>query len=158
MVGMKSSLVLAILLVISVSHVSSALPTQIIQPRQDGTLEIMVAYTHDTHSHLYPDWINSGCTGGMSLLASKVNELRASNNVLLLDCGDTLSGGAVNDHNNGKPMIEVMNAKGYNAMAIDNHEFDLGVNGLRSLPGEIGELTRLRVPRLDNNQPAELRG
>ena len=127
---MKISFVLVILLVVSGSSVYPSSPAILLEPSQDGTLELMVVYTHDIHSHLYPDWIDSGCDGGMSLLATKVNDLRASNNVLLLDCGDTLSGGAVNDHNKGKPLIEVMNAIGYNAMAIDNHEFDQGVDVL----------------------------
>jgi hypothetical protein len=51
----------------------------------------------------------------------------------LLDCGDILSGGATNDHNDGIPMVEVMNSIGYDAMALDNHEFDQGLTILSGM-------------------------
>jgi hypothetical protein len=51
----------------------------------------------------------------------------------LLDCGDILSGGATNDHNDGIPMVEVMNSIGYDAMALDNHEFDQGLTTLSGM-------------------------
>lgn len=100
---------------------------------QNETIELTIAYTHDIHSHLYSEWTDNGCKGGMPLLATKIQQLRQERPVLLLDCGDTLSGGAINDHNGGIPMIEVMNAIGYDAMAIDNHEFDQGLGTLNEM-------------------------
>ena len=101
--------------------------------RQDETIEITVAYTHDIHGHLYPKWSSGSCSGGMGRLSTKVQQLRAARPVLLLDCGDILSGGATNDHNDGIPMIEVMNSIGYDAMALDNHEFDQGLTTLSGM-------------------------
>jgi 2',3'-cyclic-nucleotide 2'-phosphodiesterase (5'-nucleotidase family) len=69
----------------------------------------------------------------MPLLSAKVQALRAIRPTLLFDCGDIMSGGAVNDFNNGLPMVEVMNAIGYDAMAIDNHEFDPGTGALKNM-------------------------
>jgi 2',3'-cyclic-nucleotide 2'-phosphodiesterase (5'-nucleotidase family) len=69
----------------------------------------------------------------MPLLSTKVQELRALRPTLLFDCGDIISGGAVNDHNDGLPMIEVMNAIGYDALALDNHEFDPGTPALKGM-------------------------
>jgi 2',3'-cyclic-nucleotide 2'-phosphodiesterase (5'-nucleotidase family) len=100
---------------------------------QDGSLEITIAYTSDIHSHLYPEWTDEGCKGGMPLLATKIAQLRSERPVLLLDCGDILSGGGVNDLNKGQPMIEIMNAIGYDAMALDNHEFDQGLGALNDM-------------------------
>ncbi|MHA2356280.1 MAG: bifunctional metallophosphatase/5'-nucleotidase [Candidatus Thorarchaeota archaeon] len=100
---------------------------------QAGQIQITIAYTHDIHGHMLPDWTPAGCSGGMPLLSTKVDELRALRSVLLLDCGDILSGGAINDLNDGLPMIEVMNAIGYDAMSLDNHEFDLGIPVLQSM-------------------------
>ena len=99
----------------------------------DPTIDITIAYTHDMHSHLYSKWTGTKCSGGMPLIATKVQELRSLRPTLLFDCGDIISGGAVNDHNDGLPMIEVMNAIGYDAMALDNHEFDPGVNTLKGM-------------------------
>lgn len=100
---------------------------------QGTTIDITIAYTHDMHGHLYSEWTGAECSGGMPLLAAKVQELRALRPILLFDCGDMTSGGAVNDYNNGLPMIEVMNAIGYDAMAIDNHEFDPGTRALKDM-------------------------
>ncbi len=100
---------------------------------QTATIDITIAYTHDLHSHLYSEWTGSECSGGMPLLSTKIQELRALQPVLLLDCGDTVSGAPVNDFNEGIPMIEVMNAIGYDAMALDNHEFDPGIGALKEM-------------------------
>ena len=100
---------------------------------QDETIDITVAYTHDIHGHLYPKWSSGSCSGGMARLSTKVQQLRAVRPVLLLDCGDILSGGATNDHNDGLPMIEVMNSIGYDAVALDNHEFDQGLTTLSGM-------------------------
>ncbi len=100
---------------------------------QDPTIDITIAYTHDMHGHLYSEWTGTECRGGMPLLSTKVQELRALRPTLLFDCGDIMSGGAVNDINNGLPMIEVMNEIGYDAMAIDNHEFDPGTGALKNM-------------------------
>ncbi len=96
-------------------------------------MDITVAYTHDIHGHLYPKWSSGSCSGGVARLSTKVQQLRAVRPVLLLDCGDILSGGATNDHNDGIPMIEVMNSIGYDAMALDNHEFDQGLTTLSGM-------------------------
>ena len=108
------------------------IPTQSIVS-QDETIDITVAYTHDIHGHLYPKWSGGSCSGGMAWLSTKVQQLRAVRPVLLLDCGDILSGGATNDHNDGLPMVEVMNSIGYDAMALDNHEFDQGLSILSGM-------------------------
>ncbi|MFX1563674.1 MAG: bifunctional metallophosphatase/5'-nucleotidase [Promethearchaeota archaeon] len=109
-------------------------PTSADPPPQPGpTVELTIMYTHDTHSHLYPQWTGSGCSIGMSLLATLVNQIRAEKPLLMLDCGDTLSGGATNDLNHGLPMMEVMNTIGYDAMALDNHEFDQSLSTLKGM-------------------------
>ncbi len=108
-------------------------PLVLIVDSQDPTVDITIAYTHDLHSHLYSEWTGTQCSGGMPLLSTKIQELRALRPTLLFDCGDTLSGSPVNDLNGGIPMIEVMNEIGYDAMALDNHEFDQGVGNLQNM-------------------------
>ncbi|MHA1909165.1 MAG: hypothetical protein ACW98Y_17855, partial [Candidatus Thorarchaeota archaeon] len=72
---------------------------------QNPSIDITIAYTHDLHSHLYSEWTGTEISGGMPLLSTKIQELRALRPVLLLDCGDIISGAPVNDHNEGIPMI-----------------------------------------------------
>jgi 2',3'-cyclic-nucleotide 2'-phosphodiesterase (5'-nucleotidase family) len=118
------------LLVLCITVAPMVITTDSLQPT---TIDITIAYTHDMHGHLYSEWTGSECSGGMPLLASKVQELRALRPALLFDCGDMMTGGAVNDYNNGLPMIEVMNAIGYDAIALDNHEFDPGTRALKNM-------------------------
>ncbi len=114
---------------------SSALSPLIIniEAIPNPTIDITIAYTHDMHGHLYSEWTGTECSGGMPLLSTKVQDLRALRPTLLFDCGDVMSGGYVNDINNGLPMIEVMNSIGYDAMALDNHEFDPGTTALKAM-------------------------
>ncbi|MFW9843948.1 MAG: hypothetical protein ACFFEV_05180, partial [Candidatus Thorarchaeota archaeon] len=100
------------LLFLSATCVSLAVP---VESLQGSTIDITIAYTHDIHSHLYSEWTGSECDSGMTLLSTKIQELRTLRPTLLFDCGDTLSGSPVNDINGGIPMIEVMNEIGYDA-------------------------------------------
>ncbi|MBN1246181.1 MAG: bifunctional metallophosphatase/5'-nucleotidase, partial [Anaerolineae bacterium] len=49
---------------------------------------------------------------------------------LILSGGDTFTGPALSTWFDGASMIEVMNAMGYDAAAVGNHEFDFGIDGL----------------------------
>ncbi|MFW9837888.1 MAG: bifunctional metallophosphatase/5'-nucleotidase [Candidatus Thorarchaeota archaeon] len=122
-------------LVLTLLVFSTSLSPMIIvgESLQDTTIDITIAYTHDLHSHLYSSWTGTECSGGMTLLSTKIQELRALRPTLLFDCGDIISGGGVNDINNGLPMVEVMNTIGYDAMALDNHEFDPGTPALKAM-------------------------
>ncbi|MBP2098968.1 LPXTG-motif cell wall-anchored protein [Enterococcus rivorum] len=45
---------------------------------------------------------------------------------LLIDAGDALQGLPISNFSKGMDMVEIMNAVGYDAMAVGNHEFDFG--------------------------------
>ncbi|MGC9349783.1 MAG: bifunctional metallophosphatase/5'-nucleotidase, partial [Anaerolineae bacterium] len=51
---------------------------------------------------------------------------------LILSGGDTWTGPAISSWFDGESMVEVMNLMGYDAVALGNHEFDFGLEGLRS--------------------------
>ncbi|RMF40897.1 MAG: 2',3'-cyclic-nucleotide 2'-phosphodiesterase, partial [Alphaproteobacteria bacterium] len=75
--------------------------------------------------------------GGLVRLADLIAEARGeAASSLLLDNGDLLQGGALGDHlaatggfgpDNPHPMIAAMNALGYDAAALGNHDLDYGV-------------------------------
>nr|WP_225937852.1 5'-nucleotidase C-terminal domain-containing protein [Myxococcus sp. RHSTA-1-4] len=73
--------------------------------------------------------------GGLATLAGYVAALRADNpgGVLLLDGGDLFQGTLASNLTEGELVIDAMNALGYAASALGNHEFDYGPAGPRSV-------------------------
>jgi 2',3'-cyclic-nucleotide 2'-phosphodiesterase/3'-nucleotidase len=71
-------------------------------------------------------------TGGSAALAAAIIRERAVNpeGTVLLDGGDLFQGTMVSNLQFGRPVVEQMNALGYTAAAVGNHEFDWGVDTL----------------------------
>ena len=91
--------------------------------------QITIMHTNDTHSH-HEAQGRSG-DGGAARQAAVVNDIRAeAENSLLLDAGDRFTGTLFHKYYAGEDNIEVMNALGYDAMALGNHEFDNGLEVL----------------------------
>lgn len=93
----------------------------------DGFATVTVLVTADIHGHLepYKPGTSKYFIGGMSRMAKFVEDFKATNaNVVLLDIGDAPYNSNVANMFQGKPVIEVMNIMGYDAMAIGNHDFD----------------------------------
>ena len=77
---------------------------------------------------------------GWATAATLIRNLKAGNpNTLLLDCGNILSGDAVNYVRNRlrpelpEPSVAIMNALGYHAMAVGAREYGFGFKLLRSV-------------------------
>ena len=93
----------------------------------DGFGTVTVLVTSDIHGHLepYKPGTSKYAIGGMSRMAEFVRDLKAGNpNVILVDVGDAPYNTNVANLFEGKPVMEVMNYMGYDAMAIGNHDFD----------------------------------
>ncbi len=94
---------------------------------------ITILYTNDTHSRIDPFPQNArefAGLGGIAKRSSLVNKIRfEEEHVLLLDAGDVFQGTPWFDVYGGKVDFEMMSEMGYDAMAIGNHEFDLGPEG-----------------------------
>ena len=91
---------------------------------QDETFSLTILHTNDTHS-----WHEPGTNGdgGVARLATVVNQVRDQvDNVLLLDGGDRFTGTLFHVQYRGQDQVQVMNAVGYDAMTLGNHEFDDG--------------------------------
>jgi len=106
----------------------------------DYTLHIL--HINDLHSRIEP--INASdstcsaesnaageCFGGVARLHTKINELRDAiraegGNVIVLDAGDQFQGSLMYTTYKGTVEAEFMNAIGFDAMAVGNHEFDDG--------------------------------
>jgi 5'-nucleotidase / UDP-sugar diphosphatase len=75
--------------------------------------------------------------GGVARVATKIKELRdsltaAGENVIVLDAGDQFQGSLMYTTYKGAVEAEFMEAIGFDAMALGNHEFDDGPEGLGS--------------------------
>jgi len=108
----------------------------------DFTLTIL--HTNDFHDRFEPingsnstcgeeDAAANECFGGIARLVTAAAEARerAGENVVLLDAGDQFQGSLFYQQYKGDVAAEFMNQLGYDAMAIGNHEFDDGPQGLR---------------------------
>lgn len=80
---------------------------------------ITILYTNDVHTYINGEL-------PYSLVASYRNTL---DNVLLVDAGDHIQGTAYGSMDNGKTILSLMNAAGYNLATLGNHEFDYGMEG-----------------------------
>lgn len=88
--------------------------------------EIVIFHTNDTHGYLQGD-------GASVVGIDYVAGLKASvPHALLVDAGDATQGAPLVSLTQGSAAIDLMNEAGYDAMCLGNHEFDFGVDALRS--------------------------
>ncbi|MBI1795806.1 MAG: 5'-nucleotidase C-terminal domain-containing protein, partial [Candidatus Eisenbacteria bacterium] len=89
---------------------------------------IRVLETTDFHGAIQPgrERGTGRPIGGSVALASWIEHLRAENpeGTVLVDGGDLFQGTMISNLAFGRPVVEQMNALGYAAAAIGNHEFD----------------------------------
>ena len=134
------------------------------------TARLRVLATSDVHMHLLPyDYFADVPTPGKGLhaLSSVMSDLRREaaaesppRRVLLVDNGDTLQGSVLGDrlanalpHEGIHPLAKVMNALGYDAMGLGNHDLDYGLDYLgwfaRSLDAPLVSSNTILDPPLD---------
>ncbi|MBU2983042.1 bifunctional metallophosphatase/5'-nucleotidase [Lentibacter algarum] len=111
----------------------------------DYTLHIV--HINDLHSRIEPvnkydstcnaeDNAEGKCFGGFARVATKIAELRkelAGENLLVMDAGDQYQGSLMYTTYKGDVEIEMMEKVGFDVMAVGNHEFDDGPEGLAKL-------------------------
>ncbi len=92
----------------------------------DKTYKFTVLHTNDLHGHF---WTNDKGEYGLAAQKTLIDRIKKDveakgGSVLLLNAGDINTGIPESDLQNAKPDIEGMNAIGYEAMTLGNHEFD----------------------------------
>ncbi|MEU1403614.1 5'-nucleotidase C-terminal domain-containing protein [Streptomyces sp. NPDC005728] len=120
---------------------------------------LTVMGTTDLHGHVF-NWDyfkdteysdKAGNAQGLARISTLVNQIRAEKghcNTLLLDAGDTIQGTPLTyyyakvDPITAKggpvhPMAQAMNAIGYDAAALGNHEFNYGIETLRKFEDQL---------------------
>ncbi|KAK3522692.1 hypothetical protein QTP86_029695 [Hemibagrus guttatus] len=100
--------------------------------------ELTILHTNDVHARVEETNKDSGkctkgdCYAGVARRFTKIQEIRRrEKNVLLLDAGDQFQGTVWFNYYKGDEAAYFMNKLGYDAMALGNHEFDNGVDGLK---------------------------
>ncbi|MBB5516008.1 5'-nucleotidase [Rubricella aquisinus] len=128
---------------------------------------LVIAHTNDVHSRIEPinrfdstcnaeDDAEGKCFGGAARIKTMVDQLRAEHdNILVLDAGDPFQGSLFYTTYKGAAAAEFMEAIGYDAMAVGNHEFDDGPAALGrfidavSFPVLSGNLSVSQDPELN---------
>lgn len=111
--------------------------------------ELTIIHTNDTHSHIDP--VRSGeekGLGGVIERAAYVDSVRRADgrrHTLLLDAGDFSQGTSYFSILHGNLEVDLINAMGYDAVALGNHEFDNGFDELAR------RLRNLRCPAVCAN-------
>jgi len=108
---------------------------------QVDTLTIL--HINDTHSHLLPygpkDAEGNWTWGGMARVATLVGMTRITEpNVMLFHSGDLFVGDFMFQEYVGVAELEIMNALGYDALELGNHEFDLYPSTLKYVLDQAG--------------------
>lgn len=126
---MKRRFVIFILLILSVNLAAQ---------------ELTILHVNDTHSHIDPERSgeNEGL-GGVIEQAAYIDSVRVADgkeNVMLLHAGDFSQGTSYFTELGGDIEIDVLNAMGFDAVCLGNHEFDNGIEEL------VRRLRNLDVP------------
>ena len=123
----------------------------------ETTLHIL--HINDLHSRIQPinrfdstcnaeDDAAGECFGGVARVATAINQMRAElegENVIVLDAGDQFQGSLMYTTYKGEVEAEMMEAIGFDAMAVGNHEFDDGPEALAAF------LDRVSFPVVSGN-------
>ncbi|MGH9901033.1 MAG: bifunctional metallophosphatase/5'-nucleotidase, partial [Pyrinomonadaceae bacterium] len=106
---------------------------------------ITILSTTDLHGNIYPVdyYTNKPDARGLARVATLVRGVRRENpNVVLVDSGDTIQGTPLAYYHNKKnnappdPMMLAMNAVGFDALAVGNHEYNFGLKVFEKARGE----------------------
>ncbi len=128
---------------------SAALALTAGMAQAEYTLHIL--HINDLHSRIEPinrfdstcsaeDDAAGECFGGVARIKTFIDGKRAElegENVVVLDAGDQFQGSLMYTTYKGDVEAEMMNAIGFDAMAVGNHEFDDGPEQLAEFAGEV---------------------
>ena len=109
--------------------------TSLVMAEEAPKGKLVILHTNDVHGRAVADPVG-GYLGYAAISQYKKDLEAAGDSVLLLDAGDASQGTPLVNLEQGKNAITFLNAVGYHAMTMGNHEFDWGVDNLKRLAGE----------------------
>ncbi|WP_136439460.1 bifunctional 2',3'-cyclic-nucleotide 2'-phosphodiesterase/3'-nucleotidase [Pacificoceanicola onchidii] len=136
---------------------------------QGAQAHLRIMETTDLHVHVFPyDYYGDRPvdTVGLARTAAHINEIRAeATNTLLVDNGDFLQGNPMGDYiayergmkeGDMHPVIAAMNAVGFDAATVGNHEFNYGIEFLmKSAAGAEFPIVLANVAKTKGANPRE---
>jgi len=107
---------------------------------EGSSIPITILHTNDEHGWLetYVAYGSDTTEGGVANLMGRFREIEGydpndpDSTFLLLSAGDNWTGPSISTWFEGEPVVEVMNAMGYDVSVIGNHEFDFGRDTLNT--------------------------
>jgi len=117
--------------------------------------QLTILHTNDTHSHLYPFGPKDEY-GGIARMSHLIKERKKDQiwkgrQVITLNSGDVFVGTFAFNKYLGYPELKIMEGL-YDAMAVGNHEFDLGVDNLAGVfSGAFSDDAPIQLPALCAN-------
>jgi 5'-nucleotidase/UDP-sugar diphosphatase len=130
-VKVKRLVMTALVLIISLS---ACTPTTATRTPSNYPIPVTILYANDEHGWLLPaetskTMLSSGAAEMMGLWEK--NEGYPNASTIVLSGGDMWTGPAISTWFKGESTAEAMNAMGYRAAALGNHDFDFGLDVLK---------------------------
>ena len=97
-------------------------------PQADNS-QVTIIHTNDVHGRMQ----EADGVIGDAKLAAVVNQARSQGKTLVFDSGDVFQGLPISNSSRGEDMADILNAIGFDAMTLGNHEFDFGLDQLMTL-------------------------
>ncbi|MGN0846395.1 MAG: bifunctional metallophosphatase/5'-nucleotidase [Kiritimatiellia bacterium] len=114
-----------ILLPILVVVAAQSPHTEGVRPVAGRPGRVTILHTNDTHAH-----VDDGNIAFSEIAAEKARIQATGESVILIDAGDYVQGTALGGYDEGRTVIDIMNAVGYDVATLGNHEFDYGIPAL----------------------------
>ncbi len=134
--------------------IGSVAPNALAHKATPKPVSLTILHTNDVHSRLDPFPMDGGRNagkGGIARRATLIGRIRAEpvegrpRNVLLFDAGDIFQGTPYFNLYKGEPEILATNHVGYDAGTLGNHDFDGGIDNMRT------QFSKARFPFLIAN-------
>ncbi len=124
---------------------------EIVKATGHNVFDLFIVHTNDVHGRLEATDSNIG----YSRLATMMQVARSiTDNILLLDAGDAISGSNLVNLYKGETAAVLLDMLGYDAIALGNHEFDYGLDRIleaSKIAKEYSNVKVLSANTLDKN-------
>ena len=140
---MKRSFLRSMLLLLALLLLATAVPSACCAGEET---RVVILATSDIHGNILGySYENEAETSndGMARLYTYIKKVREENPVVfLVDAGDVIQGNIMTDEiasrdpDSEHPVMAAMNAMGFDAMVLGNHEFDWGIETMKKITGQ----------------------